>query len=167
MYYIFKHLSFCKAKLCYYVVIQDLRLSSDSIKQEIMKAKRTYTEEVNSLGGLFQLKLLLIQFHKLEQFSSHDLKLSCSGVKLKTLADAAQNYHTVLAENRKIFNELQELKGRCYYHLIILSLFFLCTMYGVHDFSSSFSFCRKHQSLLPDKTISTWTNGKRDNYRTY
>uniref|UniRef100_A0A803P7Y5 Kinesin motor domain-containing protein n=1 Tax=Cannabis sativa TaxID=3483 RepID=A0A803P7Y5_CANSA len=33
------------------------------------------------------------------------------GFKLKTLANAAQNYHSVLAENRKIFNELQELKG--------------------------------------------------------
>jgi hypothetical protein len=24
---------------------------------------------------------------------------------------AAENYHTILAENRKLFNELQELKG--------------------------------------------------------
>ncbi|KAM6568030.1 hypothetical protein CsatB_016015 [Cannabis sativa] len=61
---------------------QDLRLSSNSIKQEIIKAKENYTEEINNLG-----------------------------FKLKTLANAAQNYHSVLAENRKIFNELQELKG--------------------------------------------------------
>ncbi|KAF4385351.1 hypothetical protein G4B88_026634 [Cannabis sativa] len=61
---------------------QDLRLSSNSIKQEIIKAKENYTEEINNFG-----------------------------FKLKTLANAAQNYHSVLAENRKIFNELQELKG--------------------------------------------------------
>ncbi|KAK8938740.1 Kinesin-4 [Platanthera zijinensis] len=33
------------------------------------------------------------------------------GVKLKGLIDAAENYHTVLAENRKLYNEVQELKG--------------------------------------------------------
>ncbi|KAG0485788.1 hypothetical protein HPP92_009867 [Vanilla planifolia] len=33
------------------------------------------------------------------------------GIKLKVLADAAENYHTVLAENRKLYNEVQELKG--------------------------------------------------------
>ncbi|PON94501.1 Kinesin-like protein [Trema orientale] len=62
--------------------LQELRFFSESIKQEIVKAKRSYGEEFNSLG-----------------------------IKLKALADAAQNYHALLAENRKIFNELQELKG--------------------------------------------------------
>lgn len=62
--------------------LRELRLSSDSIKNEILKAKMSYAEEFSSLG-----------------------------VKLKTLADAAQNYHSLLAENQKMFNELQELKG--------------------------------------------------------
>ncbi|XLS86506.1 hypothetical protein HN51_036672, partial [Arachis hypogaea] len=31
--------------------------------------------------------------------------------KLKGLADAAENYHVVLAENRKLYNEVQDLKG--------------------------------------------------------
>lgn len=42
---------------------------------------------------------------------SHKLTSYCSGVKIKVLADAAENYTTVLAENRKMFNEIQELKG--------------------------------------------------------
>ncbi|RZR99339.1 hypothetical protein BHM03_00028858 [Ensete ventricosum] len=34
-----------------------------------------------------------------------------SGKQLKLLTDAAENYHTVLAENRRLYNEVQELKG--------------------------------------------------------
>lgn len=41
----------------------------------------------------------------------HALLRSFSGVKLQALADAAENYHSLLAENRKLFNELQDLKG--------------------------------------------------------
>jgi kinesin family member C2/C3 len=33
------------------------------------------------------------------------------GSGLKCLVDAAENYHKVLAENQKLFNEVQELKG--------------------------------------------------------
>ena len=42
---------------------------------------------------------------------SHKLTLLCLGVKLKVLAEAAENYNAVLAENRKMFNEIQDLKG--------------------------------------------------------
>jgi len=31
---------------------------------------------------------------------------------LLELGDAAANYHEVLTENQKLFNELQELKGK-------------------------------------------------------
>ena len=37
--------------------------------------------------------------------------LTCVGLDLKGLVDAAENYHGVLAENQKLFNEVQELKG--------------------------------------------------------
>lgn len=33
------------------------------------------------------------------------------GLRLKGLVDAAENYHRVLAENQRLFNEVQELKG--------------------------------------------------------
>ncbi|XWS60966.1 hypothetical protein CRYUN_Cryun07bG0084300 [Craigia yunnanensis] len=62
--------------------MQELRLTSLAIKQEILKTRKSYSEEFNHLE-----------------------------VKLKALADAAGNYHEVLAENRKLFNELQDLKG--------------------------------------------------------
>ncbi|CAK7335545.1 unnamed protein product [Dovyalis caffra] len=62
--------------------LQELRAASDSLKHEILKAKRSYAEEFNFLG-----------------------------VKLKGLVDAAANYHSVLAENRRLYNEVQDLKG--------------------------------------------------------
>ncbi|XP_050238761.1 kinesin-like protein KIN-14O isoform X2 [Mercurialis annua] len=62
--------------------LQDLKLSSDGIKREVLITQRSYSEDFISLG-----------------------------VKLKSVADASENYHLVLAENRKMFNELQDLKG--------------------------------------------------------
>ncbi|KAL3570843.1 hypothetical protein D5086_028092 [Populus alba] len=62
--------------------LKELRLSSKSIKHEILEVQQSYLEEFNGLG-----------------------------VKLKALIDATGDYHTVLAENRRMFNELQELKG--------------------------------------------------------
>lgn len=32
-------------------------------------------------------------------------------MKLKGLVDVAENYHTILVENRKLYNEVQDLKG--------------------------------------------------------
>ncbi|PIA49422.1 hypothetical protein AQUCO_01300320v1 [Aquilegia coerulea] len=62
--------------------LQELRVASHSIKQEIVRTHDNYSDEFNRLGE-----------------------------KLKGLADAAQNYHTVLEENRKLYNEVQDLKG--------------------------------------------------------
>ncbi|KAG0483134.1 hypothetical protein HPP92_011218 [Vanilla planifolia] len=38
-------------------------------------------------------------------------EINSLGGKLKALVGAAQNYHTILAENRKLYNEVLELKG--------------------------------------------------------
>ncbi|XP_030551637.2 kinesin-like protein KIN-14J isoform X2 [Rhodamnia argentea] len=62
--------------------LQDLRAASKFMKNEVLKTRRRHSEELNGLG-----------------------------VKLKGLADAARNYHMVLTENRKLYNEIQELKG--------------------------------------------------------
>ncbi|KAK6137525.1 hypothetical protein DH2020_028731 [Rehmannia glutinosa] len=61
--------------------LQELRLTSESIKQEVSKMKNTYAEEFYHFG-----------------------------INLKGLIDAAQNYHSVLEENRKLYNEVQDLK---------------------------------------------------------
>lgn len=62
--------------------LQELRAASDSIKKEVLKTKKIYADEIYHLGW-----------------------------ELKGLVDAAQNYHMVLAENRKLYNEVQDLKG--------------------------------------------------------
>ncbi|KAH9778670.1 kinesin-like protein KIN-14K [Citrus sinensis] len=65
--------------------LRELRFSSDSIKQEISKAQKSHADDLYCLGSV--------------------------GVRLKALAGAAENYHAVLAENRRLFNEVQDLKG--------------------------------------------------------
>ncbi|XP_022152049.1 kinesin-like protein KIN-14M isoform X2 [Momordica charantia] len=63
-------------------LLQGVKCSSESVKQEVLRVKLDYSNEVNQLG-----------------------------LKLKSIAHAAGNYHVLLAENRKLFNELQDLKG--------------------------------------------------------
>ncbi|XP_044487038.1 kinesin-like protein KIN-14J isoform X2 [Mangifera indica] len=65
-----------------FAAIQDIRVAFESIKHEVLKTKGSYAEEFNHLG-----------------------------LNLKGLADAAENYHSVLAENRKLYSEVQDLKG--------------------------------------------------------
>ena len=86
-----------------------MRFSFASIKQEIVKAQKSYFEEFNSLGRDAYLKFKYI--YAFVMAVSHKLTLLCLGVKLKVLAEAAENYNAVLAENRKMFNEIQDLKG--------------------------------------------------------
>ncbi|MQL95485.1 hypothetical protein Taro_028155, partial [Colocasia esculenta] len=62
--------------------LKGLKVSSSFIKNEVMNVQRFWDVEFTSLG-----------------------------TKLKGLAEAADNYHTVLEENRKLYNEVQELKG--------------------------------------------------------
>ncbi|KAE8817330.1 kinesin-4-like [Hordeum vulgare] len=62
--------------------IQDLRLSSVSIRHEIQNCQKRWSEELSGLGQ-----------------------------SLKVLTNAAEKYHSTLEENRKLFNEVQELKG--------------------------------------------------------
>lgn len=62
--------------------LQELRVALESIKHEVLNSEGSYLEEFN-----------------------------CLGLKLKGLADAAENYHAVLAENRRLYNEVQDLKG--------------------------------------------------------
>ncbi|KAG4391564.1 hypothetical protein GLYMA_05G208100v4 [Glycine max] len=61
---------------------QELRAAMKSVKDDVIKTKRNYLEEFKYFG-----------------------------IKLKGLAEAAENYHVVLAENRKLYNEVQDLKG--------------------------------------------------------
>ncbi|XP_055825026.1 kinesin-like protein KIN-14P [Solanum dulcamara] len=62
--------------------LRELKFSSQSIRQEVLKTQQSYAEEFNQLGA-----------------------------KVRALGHAAANYSAILAENRKLHNEVQELKG--------------------------------------------------------
>ncbi|VAI57356.1 unnamed protein product [Triticum turgidum subsp. durum] len=62
--------------------VQDLRLCSVSFRHEILNCQKRWLEELAGLGQ-----------------------------NLKVVTNAAEKYHAALAENRKLFNEIQELKG--------------------------------------------------------
>ncbi|KAG8070228.1 hypothetical protein GUJ93_ZPchr0006g45207 [Zizania palustris] len=62
--------------------VQDLKLSSVSVRHEILNCQNKWSEELIGLGK-----------------------------RLKVVTSTAEKYHAALAENRKLFNEIQELKG--------------------------------------------------------
>ncbi|GJM93166.1 hypothetical protein PR202_ga09697 [Eleusine coracana subsp. coracana] len=63
-------------------LVEDIRISSQSIKQEMFALQMQWRDEISNIGH-----------------------------ELTGLVNAAENYHKVLAENQKLFNEVQELKG--------------------------------------------------------
>lgn len=115
--------------------IQKLKLSWDSIKQDYMKEQRMYAEECNRLGMLcyFMLSLLLPFF--MVAMSSDQCVAICSDVNLKPIVDEAESHRLVLADNRKLFNEIQELRG----DIICACLIGNCDIGVLCEFSYNFS----------------------------
>ncbi|EPS62917.1 hypothetical protein M569_11869, partial [Genlisea aurea] len=62
--------------------LRELRFTSQSIQQDLLKTKKSYSEEFNVLGS-----------------------------RIQVLDESAKGYYKLLSENQKIHNELQELKG--------------------------------------------------------
>ncbi|RRT83516.1 hypothetical protein B296_00017417 [Ensete ventricosum] len=65
------------------------------------------TKEVEFLLADSKKKIKELEENSKLKFKNWENK----GLKLKVLADAADNYHKVLAENQRLYNEVQELKG--------------------------------------------------------
>lgn len=75
------------------------------------------------------------------------MRLPSIGSKFKGLADVAQNYHAVLNENRRLYNEVQDLKGNIHpppQFPLDLSQF-------------NVAFHRQHSSVLSDTAIPSRT----------
>ncbi|KAL4573500.1 hypothetical protein LXL04_020308 [Taraxacum kok-saghyz] len=62
--------------------LKELRFASQSVRQEILKTQTSYSEDFDQLG-----------------------------TKLKVMQDAAESYQAAINENKKLNNEIQELKG--------------------------------------------------------
>lgn len=75
-----------------------------------MKEQAVYAEECNQFGRHLSLEC---HFSKIFFWNAvaNISNVTCSGVNLKPLVHASQNYQVILAENKKLFNEVQELKG--------------------------------------------------------
>ncbi|VVB09491.1 unnamed protein product [Arabis nemorensis] len=63
-------------------ILQELKATSMSLKHEVLKTGENYFQDVNYYG-----------------------------LKLRGVADAAKNYQVIIEENRRLYNEVQELKG--------------------------------------------------------
>jgi len=87
---------------------QELKADLDSVKREVLKTQECYPLEFQHLGNVFNLRYHFLKSSQ-NLFPSQIMYLA--GMKLKELVDAAENYHVVLAENRKLYNEVQDLKG--------------------------------------------------------
>ncbi|KAI3725090.1 hypothetical protein L1987_64865 [Smallanthus sonchifolius] len=91
-----------------------------------MDIKYTLEEEIINLEDLLsdsrkkvkELENLQNQVFKMEKEKAQLQKAYGLAVFRFGLVDAAQNYHTVLTENRKLYNDVQDLKGiRNNYHI--------------------------------------------------
>lgn len=81
------------------------------MRQEITKTQKSYLEEFNHLGWVCFRKIIFY-FWDTYHTCSHELIFTCFlGKKIEVLENAAENYYAVLAENRKLHNEVQDLKG--------------------------------------------------------
>jgi kinesin family protein C2/C3 len=71
-----------------------------SVKDEVIKTKRSYLEEYKYFGTKQYLKFLWFNIHCLfyDEFDVFT-RFSYVGIKLKGLAEAADNYHVLLTEN--------------------------------------------------------------------
>jgi kinesin family member C2/C3 len=92
---------------------QDLRLSSVSIRHEIQNCQRRWSEELNGLGMLQCSMLFCFTLHTLTVIAFYNLHIyiNSAGQSLNILINDSENYHAALEENRKLYNEIQELKG--------------------------------------------------------
>ncbi|KAJ6805019.1 kinesin-like protein KIN-14C isoform X2 [Iris pallida] len=110
-------------------LVKELRASSELIKHEVVSTKMRWSGELNSFG-----------------------------LKMKELTDAAENYHTVLAENRKLFNEVQELKGNIRVYCRIRPF-----LYGECKSSTTIDYIGENGELL----LTNPSKQGKDGHRTY
>ncbi|KAJ7944923.1 Kinesin-like protein [Quillaja saponaria] len=94
--------------------VKELEAYSESKSRRWKNKEHTYKNFINYQFGAFQELRAALEFMKHEVLMtkrSYSKEFNYLGVKLKVLAEAAENYHAVLTENRKLYNEVQDLKG--------------------------------------------------------
>lgn len=75
-----------------------------SLKHEVLKTGENYFQDLNYYGKIIFLFLFGFIF-------LYVLIIYFLGLKLRGVVHAAKNYQVVVEENRRLYNEVQELKG--------------------------------------------------------
>lgn len=76
-----------------------------SLKHEVLKTGENYFQDLNYYGKIiFSVSFWL-------QCFLYVLIIFILGLKLRGVVHAAKNYQVVVEENRRLYNEVQELKG--------------------------------------------------------
>lgn len=92
-------------------VLQELKLTLHGTKAGIQFLQTNYQEEFNKLGTYF--KKLVRFLWVFRGGIAHLILISyLIGKHLHGLAHAATSYQRVLEENRKLYNQVQDLKGK-------------------------------------------------------
>ncbi|VAH09431.1 unnamed protein product [Triticum turgidum subsp. durum] len=76
----------------------------ENIFHNYMNSQQLYVKGLNTSSRSIKSDMYAFQMKWRDEISN-------LGSNLKCLVDAADNYHKVLAENQKLFNEVQELRG--------------------------------------------------------
>ncbi|KAH9775527.1 kinesin-like protein KIN-14J [Citrus sinensis] len=92
--------------------VEELESLSESKSQRWKRIEHSYQSFMGCQLGVIQLSLLSSCCSATGWIFSHDDHLlNVIGLNLKRLIDAAEKYHVILAENRRLYNEVQDLKG--------------------------------------------------------
>ncbi|AQK94893.1 kinesin-related protein3 [Zea mays] len=96
--------------------VEYLLLQSNKKVEELEIASRLKSQLWDQKENIFQSymdnqQLVIKDIRILSQSYENDMYALQMQWRLKCLVDAAENYHKVLTENQKLFNEVQELKG--------------------------------------------------------
>ncbi|CAN4077722.1 unnamed protein product [Withania somnifera] len=87
--------------------LEQTRVDSENKILELQRLLSESTKKVQELEAFSESKLVKLKRRELGYKHFIDSHFG----SLQGLVDAAQNYHSVLEENRKLYNEVQDLKG--------------------------------------------------------
>uniref|UniRef100_A0A0D9WR62 Kinesin motor domain-containing protein n=1 Tax=Leersia perrieri TaxID=77586 RepID=A0A0D9WR62_9ORYZ len=93
--------------------IKEMELMLEEYKTRV----RDFEELLESRSQTWEQKEIRLNQHEVLHYQKRWSEELCYlGRSLKLLTNAAENYHATLEENRKLFNEVQELKGNIRVH---------------------------------------------------
>ena len=96
-----------------FMSVKDVKQLLESTRDEIEDAKEKWRKEMEAAGMIYWLDRIVLDGKFLWNWALV-LRFIMNGpdTKLHGLAQAAAEYHKVVAENRELYNQVQDLKGK-------------------------------------------------------